>query len=241
MRKAKKSLGQNFLKDNNISKKIINLIKIKNKEIIEVGPGYGSLTNLILKNSPKKLYLIEKDNEIFKYLKKKYGLNNNVIILNKDILDYDLKKFKDVNIISNLPYNITSKLLIKFFKNHRMINEVILMIQKEVAVKYDYKIKKLNKYKFLTKLHSKYQRCFDVSRNVFFPKPKVMSTVVKFNFNDNYIDWIKLEKFINNMFKNKRKKIGNNILIKNKKFDKYSDKRIEEIEIDELISIYNSL
>ena len=68
-----------------------------------------------------------------------------------------------------------------------------------------------------------------------------MSTVVKFNFNNNYIDWTNLEKFTNNIFRNKRKKISNNIIIKNKSFEKFRDKRIEEIEIDELINIYNSL
>ena len=112
MIKAKKSLSQNFLIDKNISKKIIKEIKIKNQLIIEIGPGYGFLTDYILKEKPKKLILIEKDNILFKFLKDKYKNFNEVKIINKDILKVNLINYKKSIIISNLPYNISTKIIL---------------------------------------------------------------------------------------------------------------------------------
>ena len=93
MRYAKKSLGQNFLIDSNIIKKIVNLIAINNKNILEIGPGKGALTDEILKNKPKSLTLIEKDFLICKELKLKYNNYKNVEIYNKDFLQFDLETF----------------------------------------------------------------------------------------------------------------------------------------------------
>ena len=104
MIKAKKSLSQNFIIDKNICKKIILQTKIKNETVLEIGPGYGFLTDIILKNEPKKLILIEKDTNLVKFLKKKYYLNNKILIIEKDILKLDLRNYKNLLIISNLPY-----------------------------------------------------------------------------------------------------------------------------------------
>lgn len=114
---------------------------------------------------------------------------------------------------------------------------MILMIQKEVAEKFDYNLPKMNKYKFLTKLVSSYFRCFVVSNKVFIPKPKIKSAVVKFNFLNQNINLKKAIIFSNLIFKNVRKKISNNIKIKQK--NKLLDKRVKEINIDELLYIYN--
>ena len=92
MKFAKKSLGQNFLIDKNIIQKIVNLVKIKNKNIIEIGPGKGALTEELLKRQPKSLHLIEKDKDFIKDLNNKYSQNNIVNIHNADILKFDLKK-----------------------------------------------------------------------------------------------------------------------------------------------------
>ena len=118
MRFAKKSLGQNFLKDKNIIKKIIGLIKVKNKNIIEIGPGNGALTNEILNNKPKSLILIEKDNILTNSLKLKYKNIKNIKVYNNDILDFDLERirFKNFIIFGNLPYNISSQILVKINK-----------------------------------------------------------------------------------------------------------------------------
>ena len=107
---AKKSLGQNFLVDKNIIKKIINLAKIKNKDIIEIGPGKGALTEEILKYKPKSYTAIEKDINLSFTLKNKYKKNKIIKILNEDILLFDIEKLckKNSIIFGNLPYNISS-------------------------------------------------------------------------------------------------------------------------------------
>ena len=97
MKYFKKSLGQNFLTDRNIVKKIINLVNFKNKNIIEIGPGSGVLTDEILKKKPKSLILIEKDNILAQSLKIKYKNTNTVIIYNDDFLKFDLDKFLKKN------------------------------------------------------------------------------------------------------------------------------------------------
>ena len=87
--KAKKSLGQNFLIDKNIIKKIVNVTNIKDKNILEVGPGTGNLTSEILINNPKKFYVIEKDNNLVSHLKDKFG--EKLYIINEDILKFNEK------------------------------------------------------------------------------------------------------------------------------------------------------
>tara|TARA_B100000925_G_C21922273_1_gene436415 strand:+ start:28 stop:750 length:723 start_codon:yes stop_codon:yes gene_type:complete len=238
MLRAKRALGQNFLKDKNICNKITNLTNINNKVVLEIGPGYGFLTDVILKKSPKKLYIIEKDFELSIYLKKKYNLNKKVIIINDDILNMKLNTFKEVLIISNLPYNISTKIITHLFNFNENINEMIFMIQREVAKKFDYLLPRMNKYKFLTKIVSTYHRCFDVSPNVFIPKPKVTSTVVKFTFNKKVFNLRKAENFSNLIFKNIRKKISSKMNNKSGKHILY-EKRVDQLSIDEILDIYN--
>ena len=237
MAKPKKSLSQNFLIDKNITKKIVALTKIKGNQILEIGPGYGFLTDCILANNPKKVYLIEKDYKLKKLLIKKYQNNKKVKIIGDDIFLTNLNEFKDIIIISNLPYNVSSKIILYLFSFKENIYEMIFMIQKEMALKFDYKLPKMNKYKFLTKIVSNYTRCFDVSSKVFIPKPKVKSTIVRFTFNKKSIDLNKAKFFSAKIFKNVRKKIYNNL---DTKLDSnLLNKRVNQLNIDELISIYN--
>ena len=238
MLKAKKSLSQNFLIDNNISKKILKYTDIQDKKVLEIGPGYGFLTDKILEKKPKKLILIEKDFNLTLYLKNKYKENKNIIVICADILKFDLKKFNNLIVISNLPYNISTKVILYLFNFNKNITEMILMLQKEVAHKFDYKIKNMNKYKFLTKIVSNYFICFDVSSNVFFPKPKVSSSVVKFKFKKTIYNIEKAKIFSDKIFRNVRKKITNNIRINNK--SPLLGKRVNQLNIDELLNIYNS-
>jgi len=233
----KKSLSQNFLTDKNICKKIISKTNVRNKVVIEIGPGKGSLTEIIVSQKPKKLYLIEKDDILSEELKKKYKYYSKIYIYNKDILDFDLSKLKDIIIISNLPYNVSTKIILYLFNYNNNINEMILMLQKEVALKFDYSEPKMNKYKLYTKITSIFYKCFDVSPNVFIPKPKVNSSVVKFKFKKGKNDLIKLDKFSKIIFNNMRKKINNKI-----NFDVNNDnilnKRVDQLTIDELLYIY---
>ncbi len=236
MEKPKKSLSQNFLIDKNISKKIVDQTVIKGKNVLEIGPGYGFLTDRILDKNPRKVYLIEKDYNLKKLLIRKYKNNKKVDIIGDDIFLTNLSKFKNLIIISNLPYNISSKIILHLFNYKKNIYEMIFMIQKEMSLKFDYKLPKMNKYKFLTRIVSSYTRCFDVSSKVFFPKPKVKSAIVKFKFNKENIDLKKANYFSSRIFKNVRKKIYNNLNtnIDNNLFHK----RVNQLNIDELISIY---
>ena len=138
MNYAKKSLGQNYLIDLNIIKKIVNLNEICNKNILEIGPGKGALTEQILKNKPKSLILVEKDNLLAQELKLKYQNNKKIIIYNKDILKFNFeKKIKNNSIIfGNLPYNISSQILVKiirFKESSPKYSSLIFMFQKEMA------------------------------------------------------------------------------------------------------------
>ena len=111
MIKAKKSLGQNFLIDNNIIDKIINIVPITNNEILEVGPGTGNLTKQILKSNPRKMFLVEKDTVLAESLKE--IIDERVIIYNEDILKFDEKNLSKSKIIvfGNLPYNVSTEIL----------------------------------------------------------------------------------------------------------------------------------
>ena len=118
MIKPKKSLGQNFLIDNNILNKIIKLAEISNNYIVEIGPGTGNLTKKIIEQKPKNLILIEKDQALTSNLKSELEKYNNYKIFNEDILKFDLEKKikKNSIIIGNLPYNISSQILVKLIK-----------------------------------------------------------------------------------------------------------------------------
>ena len=133
--KAKKSLGQNFLKDKNVLKKIADISLLDNTtELIEIGPGTGNLTDYLIKKNPKKIFLIEKDEKLSEYLKNKFF--DKIKVINKDILKFfDYKIFsKNTIVIGNLPYNISSQILVKFIlDNNFNYKALIFMFQKEMA------------------------------------------------------------------------------------------------------------
>ena len=114
---AKKSLGQNFLTDRNILEKIVNIVDIKSKIILEVGPGTGNLTSFILKQKPKKIFVIEKDDNLAKNLNENFG--DQLTIINDDILNIDENSLFDEKVIvfGNLPYNISTEILSKWIIN----------------------------------------------------------------------------------------------------------------------------
>ena len=238
MIKAKKSLSQNFLKDKNISKKITKLAKLKNNTVLEIGPGYGFMTDNIIANNPKKLYIVEKDKRLVYFLKKKYSDNKKIVIIEGDILKLDFSKFKNLIIISNLPYNISTKIILHLFTFNKNILEMVFMIQKEVAEKFDYNINNMNKYKFVTRIMTSYIRYFELSPKVFIPQPKVISTVVNFEFKNKNVDINRANNFSNLIFKNVRKKIYNNLKLEFQ--SSLLNKRVSQLSIDELLTIYKS-
>jgi 16S rRNA (adenine1518-N6/adenine1519-N6)-dimethyltransferase len=234
---AKKSLGQNFLVDKNTINKIINVIDIKNKNIIEIGPGLGALTEKIIEKQPEKLIIIEKDYDLYKKLLVKYD-NKNITIINSDALLYDFSKLNKFKLISNLPYNISSKFILKILTLNNNITDFVCMIQSELADKLNYKTGKMNKYKFISEYCGKYEILFNVSPNVFYPKPKVNSKVVKFELIKKNIQTEKLNYFLNIFFKNKRKIIKSNKNIKNLLDVKTANKRYEDLKYNEILYIY---
>ena len=233
----KKSLGQNFLKDKNIANKIVNSINITDNNIIEIGPGLGILTEKILNERPKELIIIEKDFKLYNKLLHKFD-RNKITIINDDALIYDFSKIKNFKLISNLPYNISSKFLLKTLKLNKNLTEIVCMIQSELADKFNYKKEKMNKYKFISKYCGEYKILFNVSPNVFYPKPKVSSKIVKFILNKQSINNKKLDYFIKIFFINKRKKIKSNKNIINLLNDKIINERYEDLKYDEILNIY---
>ena len=238
MKEPKRSLGQNFLIDKNVIKKIINQTNIKGENIVEIGPGYGSLTDHIIKKNPKTLVIIEKDFEIFKFLKNKFKDQKEIKIINDDALKYDFSKLKNIKIISNLPYNISTKIIMKLIFFNKNIKNLVFMIQKELALKFDYNKEKINKYKFIIKICSNYETLFDVSNKVFFPKPKVQSKIVKFKLKKNSIDQKKLLNFTKIIFENKRKTIKNKITNISSINKEILNKRVEELNFNQILEIY---
>ena len=237
MIKAKKSLGQNFLIDKNIINKIISTIEITNRNIIEIGPGLGALTEKILEKKPKKLIIIEKDFQLYQKLLNKFD-KKKIIIINDDALLYDFSYLKNFNLISNLPYNISSKFLLKIIKQNKNFTDLVCMIQSELADKFNYNQGKMNKYKFISEYCGKYKILFNVSPNVFYPKPKVNSKVIKFELIKKDIQSKNLDYFFNTFFINKRKKIKSNKHLKILIDPTIANKRYEDLKYIDILNIY---
>ena len=184
MIKAKKSLGQNFLIDQNIIDKIIQTVEIKNKSILEIGPGTGNLTKNILKKKPKKLIVIEKDNVLAQSLK--INLDSDIKIINDDVLKIDANKLDaDVlTVFGNLPYNISTEILCNWILNIKNQNfwfdNLVLMFQKEVADRIiaKFNTKNYGRLSILSNWKLEIEKICDVKPSSFFPKPKIDSSVL---------------------------------------------------------------
>lgn len=240
--KLKKKYGQNFLIDDNITNKIINLINHNNLNILEIGPGDGKLTNKLINKKPKKLDLIEIDTELVKNLIDKFKDHNFLNVINNDILKYDIKNNYDL-VVSNLPYNISSQVLIKLSLMREVPNEMILMFQKEFATKL--LEDKLNSINSIINCFFKIRLKFHVSKNCYRPIPKVDSSVLKFEkLNKSLIKTNEIESFIKfkrYLFSYKRKSLGN--LLKKYKFNENINlsMRAESLKLKELIKIFREI
>ena len=218
MLELKKSLGQNLLIDKNIIKKIINQSEIKNKYIVEIGPGTGNLTKTIIDRKPKSLLLIEKDNRLYKILKIKFRSLKNCEIINDDILNYNFNSnLKEAVIFGNLPYNISTQILAKFVKLNKwppFFQKIIFMFQKEVGDRIIAKpnTKNYSRISVLTNFRFEIISSFKISQKCFFPTPKIESKIIVFKPKSKINIKIKkienLEKITQIFFSSKRKMIN---------------------------------
>jgi len=191
--KKKKSLGQNFLIDRFVLEKIVDTVKVSNKEILEIGPGSGNLTTYILKKNPQKVYVVEKDDDLTILLEDKFG--DKVNIINEDILKVAENKISNnkLTVFGNLPYNISTEILSTWITNlgkKFWFESLVLMFQKEVA---DRIIAKSNtsKYGRLSILSSwklNIKKIMDIKPESFSPRPKVDSSLLLFTPRDNFFE-----------------------------------------------------
>ena len=213
MIKAKKSLGQNFLIDQNILEKIVEVTSIKDKTILEIGPGTGNLTSFILKNNPKKVFAVEKDYDLAENLKNNF--TDKLTVINDDILNIDENLlFNDkVTVFGNLPYNISTEILSRWIinlKSNFWFDHLVLMFQKEVA---DRIIAKFNtsaygRLSILSNWKLNITKIFDIKPESFSPRPKIDSSLLFFSPKENFYkikDPKNLEKITRVFFSHRRK------------------------------------
>ena len=187
---AKKKLSQNFLLDLNLTEKIVKICgDIENNDVVEIGPGPGSLTRPILANGAKRVIVIEKDKRFMEALKSlKIISKNKLIIKNKDALKIEFKKMfikydiSNAYIISNLPYSIGTKLLLKWLPIPPEINKLILMFQKEVAERIIAKpgTKKYGRLSVLVGIMTDAKIIMHIPARAFKPKPKIDTSIIEF-------------------------------------------------------------
>ena len=213
MIKAKKSLGQNFLIDRKILEKIVNLAPIKNKIVLEIGPGTGNLTSFILKKKPKKLVVIEKDKDLV--LKLTNIFNDQISVINDDVLNVNEKLLfnKKVVVFGNLPYNISTEILSKWIinsNNNFWFDHLVLMFQKEVADRIiaEFNTSFYGRLSILANWKLDIKKICDIKPESFLPRPKINSSLLFFTPKENFAK-IKnpknLEKITRIFFSHRRK------------------------------------
>ncbi len=243
---AKKSLGQNFIHNKNFLEKLSDkIISNENTDIIEIGPGTGSLTEYLKRKLFNKLILIEKDIELFKILNKKYELEKNIKVYNEDALFLDLPNLsdsKEIIIVGNLPFNVSSQLLVNWISYNPwppFYKKMYLMFQKELGKRITSKNnnKSYGKLSVLTQSRCSVKELIKAPSNIFYPKPKVDGIVLEFTpintFKD--VDLEKLKIILKTAFENRRKKIKNSLHEYSMHFndwDKDKDLRPENLKVE---------
>ena len=211
--KAKKSLGQNFLIDREVLEKIVSITDITNKNILEIGPGSGNLTRYILKQKPKKLYVVEKDDDLAILLKEKF--DTEIDIINDDILKVSESNISEqkLSVFGNLPYNISTEILSKWILNigsNFWFDSLILMFQKEVADRIISKFNNSNygRLSILSSWKLNVKKILDIKPQSFSPRPKIDSSLLLFTPKENFFklkDPKNLEKITRIFFSQRRK------------------------------------
>ena len=211
--KAKKSLGQNFLIDREVLEKIVSSTNITGKEVLEIGPGSGNLTTYILKQKPKKLYVVEKDDDLAILLKEKF--DDEIEIINDDILKVSEDKISDqkLSVFGNLPYNISTEILSRWILNigsNFWFTNLVLMFQKEVADRIisDFNSSKYGRLSILSSWKLNVEKIIDIKPQSFSPRPKIDSSLLLFTPKENFFELKNpknLEKITRIFFSQRRK------------------------------------
>ena len=211
--KAKKSLGQNFLIDREVLEKIVSITDITNKEVLEIGPGSGNLTTYILKKKPKKLYVVEKDDDLAILLKEKF--DTEIEIINDDILKVSESNISEqkLSVFGNLPYNISTEILSKWILNigsNFWFDSLILMFQKEVADRIisEFNNSNYGRLSILSSWKLNVKKILDIKPQSFSPRPKIDSSLLLFTPKENFFklkDPKNLEKITRIFFSQRRK------------------------------------
>lgn len=246
-----KRYGQNFLQDKTYLKKISEQISNPdNLPILEIGPGRGALTNYLIQKT-SSLSVVEIDQRMTDHLKVKFPDMN---IYNTDILkfNFDSIKYEKIIVVGNIPYNITTEIILFLFKNRKKISEILLMVQNETAkrVLFEPPDKNCNKINYIIYTFSLPEYCFKVPAGAFYPVPKVESAIIKFKIKQDYelsLNDLLFFGFLEKAFLNKRKTLKNNLIISGY-IDNVKDigsgilnKRPNELTINELMEIFNFL
>ncbi|HIH2762756.1 MAG TPA: 16S rRNA (adenine(1518)-N(6)/adenine(1519)-N(6))-dimethyltransferase RsmA [Candidatus Azoamicus sp.] len=244
----KKNLGQNFLIDKNIKNKILNSINIKNTDIIiEIGAGEGSISSDISSLS-KKSYFIELDGNFIKKLENSVDKCKSSIH-NDDILKFNIKdiikKHKNIRIIGNLPYKISTKIIIMLTEFQKNIKDLHFLVQKEMAERIISKKNNQNKISIKMQYFFEIEKLYDVKPNSFYPIPKITSSFIKLKpkqKKNEITDFNLFNKILTNAFNNQRKKIKKSIKeIKNENIIINNDLRPQNLSIEEFLKIYNHI
>jgi 16S rRNA (adenine1518-N6/adenine1519-N6)-dimethyltransferase len=245
--KPKKSLGQHFLKDNNIANKIVESLDQNSKNVLEIGPGTGILTRFLIKKK-YNLKLVEIDNESVLFLINQLGIDENIIIEN-DFLKLDLQKVfggNNFSIIGNFPYNISSQIVFKILEYRTMVSEMCGMFQYEVAERIceSEGTKKYGILSVLTQAFFDVELLFEVSNHLFIPPPKVNSAVILLkrkqviNLDCDEKLFFKIVKL---SFQQRRKTIRNSLkkinLSNNLREDSIFDNRPEQLSVNQFVKL----
>lgn len=246
--KAKKHLGQHFLNDKNIAKKIVDSLSGwgNYSVVLEIGPGMGVLSDFLISENKYSTFFLDVDKESVDYLKKKYP-NQLENIIQQDFLKADLAGFSNqesIAVIGNFPYNISTQIMFKTLEDVRLVSELVGMFQKEVAERLCSKPgnKTYGILSVLLQTYYEMEYLFTVNENVFTPPPKVKSGVIRLKRKEQLpeVDYLKLKELVKAAFNQRRKTMRNSLKSflneENKKLPIF-DKRPEQLGWEEFVQL----
>lgn len=253
--RTKKHLGQHFLKDSSVVGAILDVINPVEKEtIIEIGPGDGALTADLV-NRSGAVYAIDVDNEAVSFLNKRFSGKKNFHLIHESVLDVDLSDLaagRQVKLVGNLPYNLSSPILFHILHHLSVMEDVYVMVQKEVAERIIAQPggKEYGRLSLGIQLQCHTEKLFDVAPHAFVPAPRVWSSVVRLRpklTRKIRVDPIRFQNLVKQAFTHRRKKLKNNLknivgiddILTEVGID--SEQRPEQISLEQYVSLVKLL